>query len=72
MQFYIVPKGGDIYDENQWKVRKTYTINGDYSFGDFTIPTDEDYAKAWSYRTNEPEAEVKTWITDSELGAIPR
>ena len=69
MQFYIVPKGGDIYDENQWKVRKTYTINGDYSFGDFTIPTDTDYAKAWSYRTNEPEAEVKTWIADSTLEA---
>lgn len=69
MQFYVVPEGGDIYTEGQWKVRKTYKINGNYSFGEFTIPGAEDYAKAWTYRTKEPEAVVKTWITDTTLEA---
>jgi len=69
MQFYVVPEGGDIYTEGQWKVRKIYKINGNYSFGEFTIPGAEDYAKAWAYRTNEPEAVVKTWITDATLEA---
>lgn len=69
MQFYVVPKGGDIYDENQWKLRKSYTVNGNYSFGDFSIPDAKDYEKAWACRTNEPEAEVKTWIADTTLEA---
>ena len=69
MQFYVVPEGEDIYTEGKWKVRESYTINGNYSFGDFTIPSDEDYAKAWTYRTKEPEAVVKNWITDTTLEA---
>ena len=69
MQFYVVPEGEDIYTEGKWKVRKSYTINGNYSFGEFTIPGAEDYAKAWAYRTNEPEAVVKTWIDDATLEA---
>ena len=66
---YVVKKGQSIYDENNWKVRRSYEVTDTYSFGEFPIPAAADYAAIAKYRTDEPEAVVDTWIADAALEA---
>ncbi len=66
---YVVKKDQSIYDQDNWKVRKSYEVTDTYSFGDFPIPAATDYAAIEKYRTDTPEAIVDTWIADSTLEA---
>ena len=66
---YVVKPGQSIYDQDNWKVRKSYKVKGTYSFGDFPIPAAADYAAIAKYRTDKPEAVVDTWIADTTLEA---